>query len=315
MTSIAVTVPTHTWTYGAVIPVAALAVAVLGCGLGLRCTARVDTTPSAERATWLTLGGAAVGTGLFGLQFLALMGFTVRGVELSYPLLAAFGCWALDVGATLLALFLAVRSARSRLRLLAGGLCLAMPLLAVPLLGLTALRVPGEFRYQWPPLAAAAALAPVAGCLLVWAARRGRGVRGSVTVSLLVGVLALAVHHCLLGAATLRMTEEPSLRVGTSPVESLAPVLGGPVLVLLFVGLSVFLDPRRAGLPEEHPWEGAGDGAEAVPTTATSPALGSGYEDFPATTRGPAPERAGARRYATAGTSSRTATHQATSTG
>lgn len=72
--------------YGAVTPVAAYAMACLGSALGLRCTIRSLRSDSSWKPGWLALGAAAIGSGIWTMHFVAMMGFHVAQTPVTYDL-------------------------------------------------------------------------------------------------------------------------------------------------------------------------------------------------------------------------------------
>lgn len=67
------------FSYGLVTPLVAYLMACLGGALGLRCTTRSMLVAQSWRPGWLALGSAAIGSGIWTMHFVAMMGFTVRG--------------------------------------------------------------------------------------------------------------------------------------------------------------------------------------------------------------------------------------------
>ena len=70
--------------YGLVTPVAAFIMACLGGALGLRCTARSVLSGRSFKAAWLALGATSIGSGIWTMHFIAMMGFSVHEVPLGY---------------------------------------------------------------------------------------------------------------------------------------------------------------------------------------------------------------------------------------
>lgn len=66
------------FTYGLVTPLVAYLMACLGGALGLRCTTRSMLVARSWRGGWLALGSAAIGSGIWTMHFIAMMGFTVK---------------------------------------------------------------------------------------------------------------------------------------------------------------------------------------------------------------------------------------------
>ena len=78
------------FSYGLVTPVVAYLMACLGGALGLRCTTRSLLVANSWRMGWLALGSAAIGSGIWTMHFIAMMGFSVEGVPIRYDPLTTF---------------------------------------------------------------------------------------------------------------------------------------------------------------------------------------------------------------------------------
>lgn len=70
--------------YGAVTPVAAYLMACLGSALGLRCTTRSLRTERSWKPGWLALGATSIGSGIWTMHFIAMIGFQVEEVSIGY---------------------------------------------------------------------------------------------------------------------------------------------------------------------------------------------------------------------------------------
>ena len=69
---------------GWVTPVLSYAMACLGSALGLRCTVRALESDGASKRNWLTLASFAIGSGIWTMHFVAMMGFIVEGTPIRY---------------------------------------------------------------------------------------------------------------------------------------------------------------------------------------------------------------------------------------
>ncbi len=83
--------------YGAVTPVAAYLMACLGGALGLRCIVRSLVGGQSWKPGWLALGAAAIGSGIWTMHFIAMIGFQVEETRIRY-----------DTGLTVLSLVVAI---------------------------------------------------------------------------------------------------------------------------------------------------------------------------------------------------------------
>ncbi|AIJ21809.1 integral membrane protein [Amycolatopsis methanolica 239] len=84
-------------TFGWITPVLSYVMACVGSALGLRCMVRALSATGRSRRHWLVNGAMAIGTGIWTMHFIAMMGFGVTGSEIRY-----------DVPLTVLSLLVAI---------------------------------------------------------------------------------------------------------------------------------------------------------------------------------------------------------------
>ena len=136
--------------FGWLTPVLSYAMACTGAALGLRCTVRALAAAGHSRRNWLLTAASAIGTGIWTMHFVAMLGFGVTGTEIRY-----------NVPLTILSLIVAmvlvgagvfaVGYGRDRGRaLLLGGLTTGLGVASMHYLGMAAVRLHGERPAQGP---------------------------------------------------------------------------------------------------------------------------------------------------------------------
>src|SRR5919201_5724678 len=83
--------------FGWLTPVLSYVMACVGAALGLRCMVRALAATGRSRRNWLINGAMAIGTGIWTMHFLAMLGFGVTGSDVRY-----------DVPLTVLSLLVAI---------------------------------------------------------------------------------------------------------------------------------------------------------------------------------------------------------------
>jgi Bacterial signalling protein N terminal repeat len=75
----------HNFSDGLVNPVLGYVISCLGAFLGLRCVTRGSYYQGLARARWLAIAATAIGaTGIWAMHFIAMLGFTIPGQQISY---------------------------------------------------------------------------------------------------------------------------------------------------------------------------------------------------------------------------------------
>ncbi|MDJ1133167.1 MHYT domain-containing protein [Streptomyces iconiensis] len=262
-------VPVDGFSYGLITPIAAYVVACLGSALGLRCTARALSLKRSERAGWLFLGSLAIGTGIFTMHFLAMMGFTARNIEIQYDLLLTFASLGVAVLVVGVGIFLVGYKGRTTAALLSGGVITGLGVAAMHYLGMASMRMPGSIEYDVKIVLLSIGIAVFAATAALWFAMSVRLVSAAIGAALIMGVAVSGMHYTAMEAVAVHVHSGAAQQGGTSAISTLTPILIGPVLLLLFVGLFVSLDPmmERDGKREwgTRPGEGSGEKLEWTP--------------------------------------------------
>jgi NO-binding membrane sensor protein with MHYT domain len=229
--------------YGAVTPVAAYLMACLGGALGLRCVVRSLHNRHSWKAGWLALGATSIGSGIWTMHFIAMIGFQVEETRVGY-----------DVGLTVLSLAVAIvmvaigvfavgyRGATTG-TLAAAGVITGLGVAAMHYLGMSALQLNGSIEYRTSTVALSVVIAVVAATAALWAAVSIRGFLASLGASLVMGVAVSGMHYTAMAAVSVHLHGTGGAWTGDSPTSLLLPMLLGPVVFLLLAGVVVMFDP------------------------------------------------------------------------
>jgi NO-binding membrane sensor protein with MHYT domain len=227
-----------------VTPLTAYVMACLGAALGLRCITRSLRNDQSWKPGWLALGAASIGSGIWTMHFIAMIGFQVEESRIRY-----------DVGLTILSLAVAIivvglgvfavgyRGANTATLLMAGAFT-GIGVAAMHYIGMAAIRVNGSLQYDVPTVALSVVIAIVAATAALWAAVAIRGFLTSLGASLVMGVAVSGMHYTGMAAVSVHLhgaTGAPG--VGGSAYSLLLPMLIGPVLFLLLAAVVVMFDP------------------------------------------------------------------------
>jgi len=244
------------FSYGLVTPLVAYFMACLGGALGLRCTTRALLVSHSWRPGWLALGAAAIGSGIWTMHFVAMMGFTVQGAPIRYdkPLTyASLGVAIVMVG---IGIFIVGYKGASGTALFTGGTITGLGIASMHYMGMAGMRLNGKLEYNTVTVAASVAIAMGAATAALWAAGQVRGFLWSVGASLVMGLAVTGMHYT--GMAALSVHLHPGdTTSGDSPASLLAPMLIGPLAFLALAAVVVVFDPlmvmgRPVVPPVEH---------------------------------------------------------------
>ncbi|MBT2417633.1 hypothetical protein J7F01_14580 [Streptomyces sp. ISL-22] len=264
------------FTYGLVTPLVAYLMACLGGALGLRCTTRSMLVSQSWRPGWLALGSAAIGSGIWTMHFVAMMGFTVEETPIHYDKPMTFGSLAVAIVMVGIGIFIVGYKGARGAALFTGGTITGLGIASMHYLGMAGMRLNGRLEYNTFTVAVSVVIAMGAATAALWAAGQVRGLMWSVGASLVMGLAVSGMHYTGMAALSVHLhgTDAPS--AGDSPAALLAPMMVGPLAFLLLAGVVVLFDPlivmgKPASAPvEEKPGVPA---HTAVPHQASRPQL------------------------------------------
>ncbi|MCX5396368.1 MHYT domain-containing protein [Streptomyces sp. NBC_00102] len=247
------------FSYGLVTPVAAFLMACLGAALGLRCTVRsvrgarsLPAGPNPDRrphrAGWLALGATSIGSGIWTMHFIAMMGFRIGGATIRYDLPLMFASLAVAIVMVGIGIFIVGYRGATPLALVTGGTITGLGVASMHYLGMAAMDFQGRFAYSTATVTLSVLIAVVAATVALWAAVSLHGFLPSLGAGVVMGAAVSGMHYT--GMAALRVHLHPGAagEAGGETVGSiLVPLLVGPLAFLLLAGVIVLFDPLVVG--------------------------------------------------------------------
>ncbi|CBG74954.1 MULTISPECIES: MHYT domain-containing protein [Streptomyces] len=248
-------------TFGWLTPALSYAMASIGAALGLRCTVRALATTGRSRRNWLVTAASAIGTGIWTMHFVAMLGFGVGGTEIRY-----------DVPLTILSLLVAmtvvcggvfaIGYSRDRRRaLLLGGLTTGLGVASMHYLGMAAVRLHGDVTYDPPLVALSVVIAVVAATAALWAALNIESPLAVTVASLVMGAAVSSMHYTAMWAVRVEVTPSGAALPGATAMQFIFPLAVGLgsylFLTSAFVALSPTAGEREASASAQRPVENA----------------------------------------------------------
>jgi len=239
--------------YGLVTPVAAYLMACLGGALGLRCTTRSMLVAHSWRAGWLALGSAAIGSGIWTMHFVAMMGFTVKQTPVHYDKMITFASLGVAILMVGIGIFIVGYRGATGVALFTGGTITGLGIASMHYLGMAGMRLNGVLEYDTTTVAVSVVIAVAAATAALWAAGQIRGFLWSVGASLVMGLAVSGMHYTGMAALSVHLHPSAGAPGGESPAALLAPLMIGPLVFLCLAGVVVLFDPLmvmgRSGRP------------------------------------------------------------------
>ncbi|MFD4413362.1 MHYT domain-containing protein [Streptomyces sp. NPDC058476] len=245
--------------FGWLTPVLSYVMACIGAALGLRCTVRALGATGRSRRNWLLTAASAIGTGIWTMHFVAMLGFSVSGTEMRY-----------NVPLTILSLLVAmvvvgagvfaVGYGRDRGRaLVLGGLTTGLGVASMHYLGMAALRLHGQVHYDPALVGLSVVIAVVAATAALWAALNIRSPVAVAVASLVMGGAVSSMHYTGMMAVSVRVSPSGEALPGATAMQFIFPLAVGLgsylFLTSAFVALSPTTDEREASASAQRPVE------------------------------------------------------------
>ncbi|MET7285117.1 MHYT domain-containing protein [Streptomyces sp. NPDC005573] len=244
------------FSYGVVTPVVGFLMACLGGALGLRCTTRSLLVTDRWRPAWLALGSAAIGSGIWTMHFVAMMGFSIQNAPIHYDQPMTYASLGLAILMVGVGIFIVGYRGATGTPLFTGGTITGLGIASMHYLGMAGMHFDGRFAYNTLTVGASVVIAVVAATSALWAAGRVQGFLRSVGASLVMGLAVSGMHYTGMAAVTVHLHAAPGAATTGSPAGVLAPMLIGPLVFLILAGAVVVFDPlvitgRRPRTPAE----------------------------------------------------------------
>ena len=248
-------------TFGWLTPVLSYVMACIGAALGLRCTVRALGATGRSRRNWLVTAASAIGTGIWTMHFVAMLGFGVTGTEIRY-----------DVPLTILSLLVAMAvvgvgvfavgygGGRPR-ALFLGGLTTGLGVASMHYLGMAALRLHGAVHYDPLHVALSVLIAVVAATAALWAGLNIKAPIAVTVASLVMGAAVSSMHYTAMFAVSVDVTPSGAALPGATAMQFIFPLAVGLgsylFLTSAFVALSPTTGEREASASAQRPVESA----------------------------------------------------------
>ncbi|WP_129669007.1 MHYT domain-containing protein [Phytoactinopolyspora endophytica] len=227
--------------------IVAFVMACVGAGLGFRCLVRALDSRGATAYRWLLTAAVAIGSGIWTMHLIAILGFGVDGTPVRF-----------DIPLTLLSLLVAVVVVtagvfavgrdRSRTRgVVLGGILVGIGIAGMHIVGMFAAEIHGTLSYDPVPMVVSVVIAVGVATLALMVAFLTTSFRGTAFAALLMGFAATAAEYTGFIGLQLDVTPGTSVLPGASAEEFIFPFIVVFGSFLFLSSAFVALSPIRHG--------------------------------------------------------------------
>ncbi|CAL9611656.1 MHYT domain-containing protein [Streptomyces sp. enrichment culture] len=234
--------------FGWLTPVLSYAMACVGAALGLRCTVRAMGATGAARRNWLLTAASALGTGIWTMHFVAMLGFGVTGTDIRYDVPLTVLSLLVAMAVVGLGLLAVAQGPDPRARsLLVGGLTTGIGVASMHYIGMAALRLHGTVRYDPLLVAMSVVIAVAAATAALWAALNIRSPAAVAIASPVMGAAVSSMHYTGMYAVTVDVAPSAQPLPGATATQFVFPLAVGLGSYLFLTAAFVALSPAARG--------------------------------------------------------------------
>jgi NO-binding membrane sensor protein with MHYT domain len=253
--------------FGWLTPVLSYLMACVGGALGLRATLRaVRAVERRSRRNWLLAAAVAIGTGIWTMHFIAMLGFTVVGSQVRYNVALTLLSLLVAILVVGVGVFVVARGGGRPLALLVGGLATGLGVAAMHYIGMSAVHIDGVIHYAPWEVGGSVVIATVAATAALWASLSIRNPIATLGASLVMGVAVSAMHYTGMAAVHVAVDAGAPPPSGATAMDFIFPLTVG-------LGSYLFLTAAYVGLSDSgrpHSPAAAASGATAQTASAVS---------------------------------------------
>ncbi|MCX5285799.1 MHYT domain-containing protein [Streptomyces sp. NPDC102256] len=229
--------------FGWLTPVLSYVMASIGAALGLRCAVRALGSTGSSRRNWLLAAASAIGSGIWTMHFVAMLGFGVTGTEIRYNVPLTVLSLLVAMAFVSAGLF-AVGYGRDRRRaFVIGGLTTGLGVASMHYLGMAALRLHGQVHYDPALVGLSVVLAVLAATAALWAALSTRSPVAVTVASLVMGGAVSSMHYTGMTAVSVSVRPAAGTLPGATAMQFIFPLAVGLGSYLFLTAAFVALSP------------------------------------------------------------------------
>lgn len=245
-------VTVNNFSNGLLNPALAYVVSCLGACLGLLCVSRGRIYQGVARASWLMLAALSIGaTGIWAMHFVAMLGFSVPGAQVTYDLVTTIQSMMLAILVVGVGLFIVGYGKAGWTRLTSAGLIVGIGVAGMHYLGMDGMKMPYNMHYNVVLVGLSVVIAIVAGTAALWAGTHVSGMRDAVGASLIMGIAVSGMHYTGMAALEVSPNSTMATSPGVPPFSFVLPLVVGLTIITFGITMAVILARTEAEIAED----------------------------------------------------------------
>jgi PAS domain S-box-containing protein len=229
-------------------------IATLASYTALDLASRTRAATGWVRWAWLSAAAVAMGGGIWSMHFVAMLAFSMPGMEVNYHLGLTLLSLVLPIAVTGVGFVAASRNEAGYATLILSGLFMGSGIVAMHYLGMAAMEMPAALSYTRTWVAVSVLIAIGASTVALWLAFRRTGLLQRLLASVAMGLAVSGMHYAAMQAAV--FTAHPAVNEAHDHASigqtNLALAVGATALLILSLGLIAAMFDRRFALLAER---------------------------------------------------------------
>jgi PAS domain S-box-containing protein len=218
-------------------------IAVFGAWTALDLFRRVRSHIGQAQRAWLAASSLVMGTSIWAMHFVAMLGFD-PGRPVAYDPLLTLVSLVVAIVATSGAFFTASRPGQSTVGVCLAGVAMGTGICLMHYIGMSALRTDARLGHQLVYVLAAFAIAVAASTAALFAARRERSLTWRASAALILGLAIVGMHYTAMAGLTLTLLDDHAAMAGAPPYVLGVAVAAGALIILAMALLASLYDQR-----------------------------------------------------------------------
>jgi len=191
----------HTGAHNFVLVALSILIAIGASFSALDLAARLKDATGWARHAWLATAAIAMGGGIWAMHFVAMLAFSLPGVEIGYDLPLTLFSLLLPIAVTALGFRLMTRKHPQRSTVLASGLVMGLGIAAMHYLGMAAMKMPVDLSHHHFWVALSIVIAIVAATAALWLSVQKTRLLERALAAIAMGLAIAGMHYAAMRGA------------------------------------------------------------------------------------------------------------------
>ncbi|MBI0539164.1 response regulator [Roseomonas sp. KE2513] len=230
-----------------VLIVLSVLIAIAASFTALDLASHIRASVGWARHVWLATAALAMGGGIWAMHFVAMLAFSMSGMEVGYDLGLTLLSLVVPVGATGLSFAVVSRHGSAPMLVLASGLFMGLAIVGMHYLGMAAMKMPADLRYAWPWVVTSILIAIGAATVALWLSMQTSRLGTRMGGAIAMGFAIAGMHYASMQGAVFTAHPHADMGHGSTSLTrlTLAMAVAASAFLILFLALAAAMVDRR----------------------------------------------------------------------